>query len=133
MVAVAGGGAFDEGGLIDRHALRTADDLPEEQAAIAVLGADGGGPGLAGLGGRQRRSAQVETAVDVEQAQGRRQVVVRDGIEPVAQVELDELAGARRGAEAAGRAHRDGLRGQGLAVLERLAGQGGSEVQHPQV
>ena len=133
VVAVAGGGAFDEGGLIDRHALRTADDLPEEQAAIAVLGADGGGPGLAGLGGRQRRSAQVETAVAVEQAQGRRQVVVRDGIEPVAQVELDELAGARRGAEAAGRAHRDGLRGQGLAVLERLAGQGGSEVQHPQV
>ena len=132
-VAVAGGGALDQRVLFDRQALRAGDDLPVEEPPIGVPRAEGGGPGLAGLRGRQRGGTEIEFTIGLDQAQGRRKVVLRHGVEAVAEIELDPRAAARRAAEAAGRTHGDCLRGQGLAAPERFSGQRRAEVQQPQV
>ena len=133
FVAVAGGAAFHQWVLGEREARRAADDFPEEQTAIAVLRAELGRPGAADGGRRQCGGAEIQAVVVSDEAKLRRGVVIGHGVKAMAELELDPLAGARRGAEVAGRAHRDGLRGQGLAGLEHAALQGRAEIQQPQL
>ena len=132
-VAEAGGAALNQRSLCEAHALGAADDLPEEQTPVAVLRAQGAGPGLAGLGRRQVGAVEVEAAVGLDLAELRRQVVIGQGVDAMAQVELGPLTRAWRAAQAAGRAHADGLGVQRLAGLERSALQRCRQVKQPKL
>ena len=132
-VAVTAGAAFYQRVLLDAQARRRADDLPIKQAAVRIQRTQRRAPSLAGLGSGQGRRVGVQAAISGALAQHRRRVVVRHGINTMAQVELDQRATARRAAKAAGRAHADGLLVQRLAVFQRLAGQCRAQVNHPQL
>ena len=131
-VGVAGGTTLDQRGLLQHQAGRGLQQLPEEQRAIGVQRLQRGRPGLAGGGRRQRQGL---VGAGTHHGQLRRCVVEGHGIQPVAQVGLDDGPVGAAGAKAVGRDHADGLGRQRGAGAQHAAGgcQRGVQVDQPQV
>ena len=131
-VAVAGGATVNQGFLSEHQALRRLHQLPVKQRAIGVGGLQRAGPGLAHRGLRQ--GVGQRRGITRNGHCGRR-VVIRHGVNAVAQVELDQQAAAWRGTKHTGRAHAHRQAVERGAHHQLAAGraQAGVQVDDPQV
>ena len=107
-------------------------ELPEELGAVGVDGFDLGAPGRAGGGGVEGVGVGRERSGDGERG---RQVLLRHGIDAMAEVGLDQIGHARSGGEDIGGDEGDGLVGERGAYGELAAQalQAGGDVEDPEI